>query len=107
MTKRLCVYVPGLTGEKVSWEPLINKLSQEAELKNSLWVPFEHRCTPFGPRRAIDAARELRDLIDAKWLTNGAFEEVILIGHSIGGLLVRQAYLLSAGIYPDKPSTVK
>ena len=102
MPKRLCVYVPGLSGSVAEWDPLVARLGAEPELQDTLWFPYPHRCKPFGRRRLIDAAVDLASAVDTKWVNHGPFDEIILIGHSLGGLVVRQAYLLAAGIYPDR-----
>jgi pimeloyl-ACP methyl ester carboxylesterase len=61
------------------------------------WLEFNHRTRFWTLGRLEDLARRLRNLVDAEWVEHGGFSDVVLIGHSLGGLLVRQAYLLAAG----------
>jgi pimeloyl-ACP methyl ester carboxylesterase len=95
--KRLIMFVPGLMGGKPKWEPLKARLQQEPELAGSDWCFWHHHILrSAGFRRAEAAARELKATIDEK-CSGGGYADVVLIGHSMGGLLVRQAYLMASG----------
>src|SRR5258708_28078895 len=59
-------------------------------------------------RRSItEAAVDLRARIDQQFIVSGGYESVVMIGVSIGGIVVRQAYLQSLGLYSDCPPTVQ
>jgi len=58
------------------------------------------------PGHADDFATRLRAEIDAQWIRAGGYDDIILAGGSLGSLLVRQAYLASAGADPRQPRTV-
>ena len=103
--KRLIVVVPGLGSREEKWESLKVRLLQEPELAGSEWFYWDHRLRhSFGLRRAAAAARELSASIGEKWASAGGYDDIILIGHSMGGLLVRQAYLLGSGYKSDQLS---
>ena len=48
-----------------------------------------------------EAGHRLRVRLRAEWDNNGGFERIVLLGHSLGGLIVRHAYLLDSGAYAD------
>jgi pimeloyl-ACP methyl ester carboxylesterase len=99
--RRLIVVVPGLRDQKANWEPLKARLLQESELDGSEWFYWDHHILrSLGFRRAEPLARELKASIDEKWAGASGYDDVVLIGHSMGGLLVRQAYLVASG-YPN------
>jgi pimeloyl-ACP methyl ester carboxylesterase len=103
--KRLVVIVPGLWGDPRKWEGLLSRLKKEPYLLADVqarWEFWPHRVTPFsfGPARSV--ARRLAAFINETFESNGPFEEVILVAHSMGGLFVREAYLLASNAYePD------
>ncbi len=87
-------YVPGLRGTKESWQPLVERL--ERDLRGE-WIPLEHHCGPFSRRSPEQVARSLSATLDQICTERGPKAELVLIGHSIGGVLVRAAYLMAAG----------
>ena len=68
-------------------------------------MDFDHGAGRWGIGRIDDLARKLHALIDAHWIEAGGFDEVILVGHSAGGLIVRQAYLMAMGATPGEKAT--
>jgi pimeloyl-ACP methyl ester carboxylesterase len=91
------MFVPGLMGGEPKWEPLKARLQQEPELAGSEWCFWHHHILrSAGFRRAEKAAWELKATIDEK-CSGGGYADIVLIGHSMGGLLVRQAYLMASG----------
>lgn len=102
MAKRLVVVVPGMLGREVSWRPLLDRLRAEPELIGSEWLFWPKRpVKPWSFGSAAQMSRNLQALIDQRWAHAGGYDEVILVGHSIGGILVRQTYLLAAGACPS------
>lgn len=110
--KRLIVLATGVNGSPKQWNFLLKQLEKEEEFADSEWLVFSHygfwnirSFSNFFTKSIETLSLELKAKIDQKWLysdrTNEPYEEVILIGHSIGGLLVRQAYLIAAGVYPQ------
>jgi hypothetical protein len=97
---KLLVYVPRLGAKKKDAEPrLVARLRAELGDEWSVQV-FHHGLTWWKTERMADAANRLSVQIRTWAGDNGAgapVEEVLLLGHSIGGLLVRHAFLLDAG----------
>ncbi len=96
--KKLVVVVPGIFAFMKDWLPLKNRLQKEPELAGSTWLEWHHHAWR---KRPETYAIALRAAIDNMWRTKGPFDEVILVGHSFGGVLVRQAFLLGSGIFED------
>ncbi|MHC5597166.1 MAG: esterase/lipase family protein [Nostoc sp.] len=100
--KRLIVIVPSENQDAESWKPLVEELKKETALTESEWLPWDkHNLHDWSFQKGISLSTELKAKIDAKWRRKGPFDEVILIGHSLGGVLIRQTYLLASGMYPD------
>jgi alpha-beta hydrolase superfamily lysophospholipase len=83
------------------WSPLIKRLQEEPLLSNAEFYPYDHQCGMFSRRSAKELAIELSAAITAKWLSAKGYDDVILLGHSMGGPLLRYAYLRSAGVFPE------
>lgn len=81
----------------------MNRLAKEPEFEGSVWKYWDHHLRWYSIARARTAAIRLRGWIDQEWAFAEGYEDVTLIGHSLGGLLVRQAYLLAVGIDPELP----
>ena len=92
---RLVVVAPGLGRTCAQWEPLISRLKREpGYLDNQAdWLLFDHSLNALSFGHLDDVALDLRARIDEKWIASGGYNEIVLAGHSIGGLMVRQAYL--------------
>lgn len=101
--KRLVVLVVGINGKTKTWHPLLTQLWQENELADSDRLLWDHHQGYLSFCSAWSLSRELKAKIDEKWKCDGPYDDIILIGHSFGGILVRQAYLLATGIYPNYP----
>lgn len=93
---RLVVVVPGTGQGAKHWDSFLSELKEEPQSKDLAWLVFDHGVTftSLGNARNVSAA--LESCIDEKVKANG-YKSVTLIGHSIGGMLVRRAYLLAAG----------
>jgi pimeloyl-ACP methyl ester carboxylesterase len=101
--KRLIVLVPGITQNTGNWKPLKERLERETDLRGSTWLDFDRRrrVWPWSFKSPKRYAIDLRARIDNVWRTKGPFDEVLLVGHSFGGLLVRQAFLLGSGLLEE------
>jgi alpha-beta hydrolase superfamily lysophospholipase len=103
--RRLVVLVPGYSGRDFkTWRQLRQRLESENGYKSdeTEWLEFSH-----GTKRhttgSLDAvARTLNAKIVAAWALAGGFDEVVLVGHSMGGAILRQAYLLAATEAPGE-----
>src|SRR6184192_689240 len=98
----LVVLVPGMYQDSSSWRSLIERLQRdipELAPARADWVPFDRPLKTMSRLQMRALGSDLEAHIDAKWHQNGS-TKVILIGHSVGGLLVRQAYLLASAADP-------
>jgi hypothetical protein len=108
--RRLVVYVPGLWGSADSWRELRQRLAAEPEQQTVRFETWDPRVRPWTRDRLSDLAHRLRVQLDTWWMVaeertgSPPFDEIILIGHSIGGLIVRQAYMLGRGWYRQVPA---
>ena len=109
MGKTLLVCVPGLRFGIKKWEPLIQFLTSQDELKGADVLRWEHHCSYLSRKFASTLAESLAASIDAKFVEaqqqGSPYTDLILLGHSMGALLVRQAYLigLGSGVLDLKP----
>ena len=98
--RRLVVLVPGFGGRCSLWAPLKQRLVDEApgfSKAEAQWLDFDHQATRGSVGRIDDLAKQLNARIHAQWLKDDGFDEVVLVGHSMGGSVARQAYLLAVG----------
>ena len=104
--KRLVVVVAGINGKTKSWNELLTQLRQENELTDadSDWLLWDHDQEYWSFGSGWNLSRELKAKIDEQWESAGPYDDIILMGHSFGGVLVRQAYLLATGIYLNHPN---
>jgi hypothetical protein len=83
------------------WEAAIDLLKASTAVPNCEWLIHVTHL-----RGSItEAAVDLRARIDQQFLVSGGYQSVVMIGISIGGIVVRQAYLQSLGLYSDCPPT--
>src|SRR5258706_4449811 len=115
---RLVILIPGMSSSYKEWTSLLERLQQEPGYTptEAQWMSFEHGITPLSlgslqpgflqdPKQARNMetlARQLRNLIHEQWLEHKVFDDVVLIGHSLGGLIARRIYLLAAGGVPGQ-----
>ncbi|HEY3113276.1 MAG TPA: hypothetical protein VGJ62_06285 [Gemmatimonadaceae bacterium] len=104
--KRLIVYAHSIGRGFVQSRGVLERLVREPELAGSDLLLFEPRAGRLSTGPADRLASLLRAQIDAQWVRAGGYDDVILAGSSLGSLLIRQAYLTSAGAVPNRPTTV-
>ena len=111
--KRLVVLVTGLDGSQKKWQPLIERLHKEEMLAGSDFLVFDH-CGFWSPgalkkcfTESIESlALDLKAKIERCIIASPEpYDDIICIGHSFGGLIVRHAYLLAAGAYEGMPKS--
>jgi pimeloyl-ACP methyl ester carboxylesterase len=102
--RRLIVLVPRFRGQLGNWTPLKQRLANEQGYRPeaACWLDFAHGVNLRSTEILDAVAERLRGRIEAEWLRAGGFDDVVLVGHSMGGLIVRQAYLLAAGAVPGQ-----
>lgn len=99
MKTRLVVISPGLGLGIGPWEPLLKRLSEDVGWcqETTDFLRHESKTSAFGLRRLENLTQELVARIHAMWVVADGYEEIILVGHSMGGLIVRAAYLYGCG----------
>lgn len=97
--ERLVVVVPGLSMRTAEWAPLLERLRAEEgyEPERAEWLCFDHNLTTLSRGSLRTTARDLRSVIDAQWRQRGGYDDVVIVGHSLGGLLARDAFTLAKG----------
>lgn len=94
---KLVVLVPGIGVGFSGWSSLVRRLKDEPALQGAKWFCWDHKSTVLSRTTPASLAVDLRASIDQEWSAYGPFDDILLAGHSMGGLLVRQAYLLGCG----------
>jgi hypothetical protein len=108
--KKLVVLTTGLYGSPKKWNPLLKRLRREDLLKDSDWLIFNHcglwnfrAFSKFFTKSIGILSLELKAKIEQKYLealaSGEPYDDIICIGHSFGGLMIRQSYLLATGAY--------
>ena len=105
-SRRLIVFTKGSGADIEGYKPLLRRLLSEPDLANSDLLLFDHDLGRLTIGHAYDFATRLRAEIDAQWIRNGGYDEVLLAGHSYGSLLIRAAYLQAAGRDPRQAASV-
>ena len=97
----LIVVVGGLGNHDGAWRRLEDRLREQGITGH--WHHHDTRGVRnlFRAARVRDLSLELMAKIDA---LAPQYSRIILLGHSAGGMIVRDAYLLAAGAYLDQPS---
>lgn len=95
---RLIVVVPSIQGSFKRWNPLLDQLAAEPALQGARWMKWEKKYGKLTFRSPTQLALDLQAAIHAEWIANGPFDDIILTGHSMGGLIVRGAYLVGCGV---------
>ncbi len=91
---RLVVIVPAMGQNRLDWNPLVDRLKAEPELAGADWVTYTHNLHFFSTRRLHDVAWGLAAKIQEMHDNIEPYKGITLIGHGVGGLLVRMAYLI-------------
>ncbi len=100
----LVVVVPSITDKTEPWDGLVERLQTLPGYDETMckWHRSHHGARWMRPGRAADLGARLAADINQQWVANGGFERVVLVGHSLGGMLTRYAYLHALGVF--KPS---
>ncbi len=95
MPKRLVVVVPSVMRRLEDWSTLIERVQgldgYGADVAD--WFLLDHRATLSTRRSATSLAATVAAEIHQRVQSRGPFEDVVLVGHSLGGMLVRSAYV--------------
>jgi pimeloyl-ACP methyl ester carboxylesterase len=99
---RLIVVVPAAGQGPEDWASFLGALRKDPRSANLAWLVFDHGIgfTSLGNTRATALA--IASCVHEK-MKAGNYASVTLIGHSIGGMLARRAYLEASGAFLDSP----
>ncbi|MCU1696099.1 MAG: hypothetical protein JWR34_2162 [Mycobacterium sp.] len=100
--RRLAVVVPNITDRFEKWEPLLTKLQEldGYDEAHCHWARVQHGGGMWS-RSAAKLGRDVAAEIDEIWESQGGFTSVVLVGHSLGGICVRHAYMTALGAFDD------
>jgi hypothetical protein len=90
--KMLLVFLPGLAVKPPRYKKLLMLLLGEEFSKHCDLLPFKFDNNLLSKERPADAAQRLADAIEANHRVRN-YETVLIIGHSLGALIARQAVL--------------
>lgn len=100
MNRTLLVYVPGMRSVSRAM-PLLTRLLNEPQLRGADLFIWKHGCGYLSTKYAEAVSRDLAAAIAGKAESaskdSSPYSNVILLGHSFGGVLVRNAYLIGLG----------
>jgi len=92
--RSLIVALPSLAKDSGAWEALRDALNERGLLaEESDWLIYDHHIGRLSRLRLQDVTRDLEATIAGQWRANGGYDEITLVGHSVGALLVRKAWL--------------
>lgn len=99
-TRRLVVVVPNISDKFDRWEPLITKLQELDGYSEPgcLWARVHHGGNRWS-RSAADLGVEVGATIHSLWQAHGGFSSIVLVGHSLGGICLRYAYMMARGAF--------
>ncbi len=93
----LLVYVAGLREKPAAIRPLLARLRAEpGRADDEVWI-YPNPVRPWTRGSLAGHAQRFADRLQAYWDVAGRPQEIVLVGHSIGGVLIRYAYLLACG----------
>lgn len=101
---RLLVIVPGTTQNHSNWQSFITALKNDDRSKDTAVLFYEHGIIHTTIGSAYSYARELDACIQEK-IDHQKFTKITLVGHSVGGMLARRAYLEAASRFENEPNT--
>lgn len=93
--RRLYVIAHGLSPKKTQWEQFKQWLQKATGADPDDIKLWDHSTKRWSLGRMDKLSEKLRDEID-QWDFDDVYDEIILIGHSMGGVLVRDTYLRAA-----------
>jgi pimeloyl-ACP methyl ester carboxylesterase len=101
---RLVVVVPSVTDQIAPWDDLVDRLKGLPGYSDDVckWHRTHHGGSWSRPGSAAKLGERLAANIHEQWVANGGYDSVVLVGHSLGGMLTRYAYLHALGVFNDQ-----
>jgi pimeloyl-ACP methyl ester carboxylesterase len=100
---RLVVVVPSIDSTAQDWQSIREQLRQDPTAKGIAWLVLELNASALTRVNVRDLGNEVGSCIGEKVAQNH-FKTVTLIGHSVGAMILRYAYLRDAGTSPAMTS---
>src|SRR3954447_10550952 len=99
--RRLVVVVPSLHDRTEPWDGLVARLKTLPGYDDATcdWLRVHHGADFRRPGKAADFGAQLAARIHQQWVAGGGYTSVVVVGHSLGGVLVRYAYLHGLGTF--------
>lgn len=97
--RTLVVAVPSVKDRFDGWQELVERLRTLPGYTDDecRWELVHHGARRFGRADAEALALDVAATIQQRWVADGGYERVVLTGHSLGGLLVRRAWVHALG----------
>lgn len=86
-------------GTRGCWDEYVAKLKRGTRFRSAVWLRWDYPRSRLATGR--DAARDLHGTIINEYQRNEGYERIVLVGHSLGALAVRHAYLIARGSDPE------
>ncbi|ABM04291.1 conserved hypothetical protein [Psychromonas ingrahamii 37] len=97
---KLMVVIPATSHTREEWESFYIKFKEHPKSKEYAWLFINHDIGFTSLGNVRDIAQSISVCIN-QVVSTGKYEYVSLIGHSIGGMIARRAYLEAAGQFSD------
>jgi pimeloyl-ACP methyl ester carboxylesterase len=93
--------VPSIHDRTEPWDDLVERLKTLPGYDDATcdWHRTHHGADFLRPGKAKDFGAQLAANINQQWVAAGGYDSVVLVGHSLGGLLVRYAYVHALGTF--------
>lgn len=108
--RNLIVILHGLSGQPERMRWIREAVRTATTTDGTVWLPEPEFLIPKLPiaplsfRHPNEIVAEILAEIDRRWkASGGAYDKIILIGHSIGALIVRKVYVVACGERQDAP----
>src|SRR5690349_1292790 len=101
--KTLLVYVPGLLEKPEQPAELLRRVQGELGADaTDVWV-YPAPVRPWTRGSLVVRCAKFASTVDGYWRAHGRAERVVLVGHSLGGIVVRYGFLLALGALGGTP----
>lgn len=93
---KLVIIIHGWLLSAKDLSPLIRLLRQDSDFQDTEFQNFTYDSSKFSNQRLNDVSAQFAETIQGEAATN-KYSEIVVVGHSIGGLIARRTFLLLLG----------